>query len=200
MKPLASALLLTTALAVVAGPAVGQSQGDWTVGLGFANINPKSSNGPIAGVGATIDDSTRPIFTVEYFIRDNWGVELLASTPFAHNVTLAGIGDANARQLPPTLSLNYHFPTEGKIKPFIGAGLNYTTFFEESTALGKLKLDDSIGLALQIGADYQISPADALRFNVRWIDIDADATLDGADIGTAEIDPVIVGLSYVHRF
>lgn len=200
MKRMVSALALTSALAALAAPAFAQQQGDWTVGVGIANVNPKSGNGTLAGFDAGIDDGTALSLTVEYFFRDNWGVELLAASPFEHDISLGGTEIASAKQLPPTLSINYHFPTQGAIKPFLGLGVNYTTFFEEETALGNLELDDSFGIAVNAGADYQISDNGALRLNVRWMDIDTDASLDGAYLGTAEIDPVVVNLAYVHRF
>jgi len=200
MKRSASILALATACTVLAVPAFAQSQGDWTFGVGVINVNPKSNNGTLASGATTLGDDTQISLTVEYFIRDNIGIELLAATPFEHNINIAGVGTATAKQLPPTLSVNYHFPTKGKIKPFIGAGINYTTFFEEETALGVLKLEDSWGFALQAGADWQISDNGALRLNVRYMDIDSDAYLGGAAIGTAEIDPVTIGVSYVHRF
>ncbi len=196
-----AALTLSTALVALAGPALAQSQGDWTVSFGVGYLDPKSDNGTLAGFDAEVDDDTRPIFTVEYFIRDNLGIELLASTPFEHDITLGGSTDAGStKHLPPTLSLNYHFPTNSAWKPYVGAGLNYTIFFEESSPLGDLELDNSFGLSLQAGLDYQITEQGAVRLNVRWFDIDSDVKLNGADIGTAEIDPWLVGVSYVHRF
>jgi outer membrane protein len=201
MKCSTAALALTAALAAFAAPALAQSQGDWTFGVGVANVNPKSNNGTLAGGAASIDDSTQLQLTAEYFFRDNIGIEILAATPVEHDINIAGVGFAgSAKQLPPTVSVNYHFPTKGKIKPFVGLGLNYTTFFEEETALGTLELDDSFGIAVNAGADYQITDNGALRFNVRWMDIDRDVSLNGAEIGTAEIDPVVVNLAYVHRF
>ncbi|WP_227270338.1 OmpW/AlkL family protein [Roseobacter weihaiensis] len=201
MKHTVKALLLTSALALAAGPALAQSQGDWTFGVGFGNVDPKSDNGTIAGGEASINDNTRPIFTAEYFIRDNLGIELLVATPFEHDISIEGIGDAGStKHLPPTLSLNYHFPTNTAWKPYVGAGINYTTFFEEDSDLGELSLDDSIGVSVQAGLDYQISDTGALRFNVRWFDIDSDVELDGTKIGEAEIDPILIGVAYVHRF
>lgn len=200
MKRSTATLALCTALATLAAPALAQSQGDWTFGIGVANVNPKSNNGTLAGAPADIDDATAVQFTGEYFIQDNLGIELLLATPFEHDINVGGVKAGTTKQLPPTLSLNYHFPTQGVIKPFLGIGLNYTTFFDESSPLGTLKLDDSFGFALNAGADWQINDNGALRLNVRYIDIETDATLDGASIGTAEIDPIVVGLSYVHRF
>ncbi|WP_109467423.1 OmpW/AlkL family protein [Albibacillus kandeliae] len=195
-----AALALTAALAALAGPAAAQSRGDWTLGIGIINVNPKSDNGSVAGAATTIDDSTQLSLTGEYFIRDNLGIEILAATPFEHDISLGGAFAGSTKQLPPTISVNYHFPTRGNFKPFVGLGLNYTTFFEESSPLGDLKLDDSFGLAASIGADWQISERGALRMNIRYMDISTDATLNGTAIGTAEIDPVTLGVSYVHRF
>ena len=200
MRRIISALALTAAVAALSAPAFAQSQGDWTFGIGLANVNPKSNNGTLAGGKTTIDDDTQLSLTVEYFIRDNIGIELLAATPFSHDITIAGVGGAETKQLPPTLSLNYHFPTSSKWKPFAGIGINYTTFFEEKTALGNLRLKDSWGVAAQVGLDYQVSDNGALRINARWMDIDSKAYLNGAYIGEAEIDPVVLGVSYVHRF
>ncbi|MBW4707890.1 outer membrane beta-barrel protein [Roseobacter sp. YSTF-M11] len=201
MKITAKTLLMSSALALFAAPALAQSQGDWTIGLGLATINPKSGNGTLAGGEADIGDDESITFTFEYFIRDNLGIELLAATPFEHDISIAGIGAAGStKHLPPTLSLNYHFPTATAWKPYVGAGINYTTFFDEESPLGTLELDNSWGFSVQAGVDYQISDAGAVRLNVRWFDIDADARLNGAAIGTAEIDPFLFGIAYVHRF
>ncbi|MEK0162986.1 OmpW family outer membrane protein [Phaeobacter sp. A36a-5a] len=200
MTRMVSALALSAALAALAGPALAQSQGDWTLGIGIANVNPKSDNGRLAGAAATIDDDTALTFTAEYFIRDNIGIELLAASPFEHDISLNGAYTATTKHLPPTLSVNYHFPTQTRFKPFVGVGINYTTFFEESSPAGVISLDDSVGLALNLGADWQISDRGALRVNVRYMDIETDVTLNGTKIGTAEIDPITVGFGYVHRF
>ncbi|MDK3016182.1 OmpW/AlkL family protein [Pseudodonghicola flavimaris] len=197
----AAALVFSTALAaVLAGPLAAQSQGDWTLGFGLGYVDPKSDNGTLAGASADVGDNAQPIFTAEYFFRDNWGVEILAATPFKHNVFVGGGYAATVKQLPPVVSVNYHVPTQTAFKPFFGLGVNYTTFFEESSPLGNIELDDSWGVAVQAGLDYEISDKNAVRFNVRWIDINSDVTLNGANIGEAEIDPWVVAVSYVHRF
>ncbi len=195
-----AALTLSTALVALAAPAMAQNQGDWTVGIGVGYLDPKSDNGTLTGgLDVEVDSDTRPIFTVEYFVRDNLGIELLAATPFKHDITLNGSIDAGSvKHLPPTLSLNYHFPTNSVWKPYVGAGLNYTIFFDEE--LPGLELDNSFGIALQAGLDYMVTEKGAVRLNVRWFDIDSDVSLGGTDVGTAEIDPWLVGVSYVHSF
>jgi len=190
----------TAALCALTAPALAQTQGDWTLGVGVGYVNPKSDNGTLAGAAATVDENTQLTFTAEYFIRDNLGIELLAATPFEHDVSLNGTYAATVNHLPPTLSLNRHFPTQSTVKPYVGIGVNYTTFFDETTPGGTISLDDSWGIAVQAGVDFAVSDRGSIRLNARWIDIDSDVTLNGAAVGTAEIDPVVLNIAYVHRF
>lgn len=195
-----------TALALTS-PVMAQSAGDWTVGLGFGSVQPKSDNGTLSANGLKVDvgDNIRPTITVEYFIRDNLGVELLAATPFKHDVKLAGLGKVGTvKHLPPVLSLQYHFDAGNGFAPFVGVGVNFTGFFSEKTtgalAGSRLELDDSWGLAAHIGADYWINERSAIRADLRWIDIDSDVKLNGDKIGEVNIDPLVVGASYVMKF
>lgn len=193
--------LITALVALAAAaPACAQSAGDWTIGLGIGWVSPKDDNGLLAGAATSVDDDISATITAEYFPWDNIGIELLAATPFEHTATIAGVGTATTKHLPPTLSLVYHIPTAGKVTPFVGAGLNYTTFFSEESALGNVELDDSFGLALKAGFDVAISEKGAFRTEVRWMDIESDVSLDGAPIGTLDIDPIVVNLAYVIKF
>lgn len=198
MKTLCIAAAAALALAA---PVAAQSAGEWTLGLGIGSVQPKSNNGTVAGTTLEVDDNIRPTITAEYFIRDNLGVELLAATPFKHDIALAGVGGiGSVKHLPPTLSLNWHFETGTQWKPFVGVGLNYTTFFSEKSPLGDLTLKNSWGPAVNLGTDYWINDNAAIRANVRWIGIKSDVHLDGAYIGEAKINPVVWGASYVMKF
>ncbi|MEP1766412.1 MAG: OmpW family outer membrane protein [Sulfitobacter sp.] len=198
MKHTLAALVIAAAAATSASA---QSQGDITVGFGVASVLPKSGNGTLAGGTADVRNDVRPSITAEYFLRDNLGLELLAATPFEHDINISGIGHAGTtKHLPPTLSLNYHFPTHSAFKPYIGAGINYTAFFQEASDLGTLEVEDGFGFSVQVGMDYELNETSSLRANLRWIDIDSDVTLDGAYIGKAEIDPYVLNLAYVVKF
>lgn len=203
-----SALMLATALATTAAPALAQSQGDMTLGFGIGWVKPTDSYSATAAPGSgliRVDDNIRPTLTFEYFVADNIGVEVLAAWPFEHKAELQGVGDVvKTKHLPPTVSLNYHFTNNSSITPFIGAGLNYTHFFD-SKGIGALagtpvSLDDSWGLALNAGVDVAISDRGAIRANVRWIDINTDVKVGGAPIGKVEIDPWVVQMAYVLKF
>ncbi|MFN3209159.1 MAG: OmpW/AlkL family protein [Roseovarius sp.] len=191
--------------ALAAAPALAQERGDISLGIGLAGVVPESGNGVLAGpTPIDVDNGYSLQLTGEYFIADNLGIELLAAWPFAHDVDTGGTRIGEVKHLPPTLSLQYHFTNATKITPFIGAGINYTTF-TESKAVGPLAgndldLDDSWGIALHAGLDYKVSDKGALRTDVRWMNIESDVKLNGVDIGKAKINPWVFGVSYVHTF
>ena len=193
-------------------PAFAQSAGHWTLGVGVHNVNPKSDNGtltatPLGNLKMDIGSNARPTITGEYFLKDNLGVEILAALPFQHDINVVGVGKVGStKHLPPTVSLQYHFG-QGKVRPFVGVGLNYTTFFSTKTEGAidgtNLDLSNSWGLAGHIGVDFQVSEKGAIRIDYRKIDIDTDVKLNGADLGTnntVNIDPSVYGIAYVMHF
>ncbi|PWB26456.1 hypothetical protein DCO49_08770 [Stenotrophomonas sp. SPM] len=198
---------LAAAISLAAAPAMAQSKGDWTVSAGVHQVAPKSNNGSLAGgtLKVDVDSDIKPTITGEYFLADNLGIEVLAALPFKHDININGLGRVGStKHLPPVVSLQYHFNSAGKVSPFLGAGLNYTTFFSEDTtgalAGSKLKLEDSWGLAAHAGVDFAIGEKGALRVDLRWIDIDSKVKLNGEKIGTVNIDPLAYGVSYVFKF
>lgn len=201
LAPLAAATVL-----MLASPAFAQQAGDWTFSVGAHNVSPKSDNGSLAGGTLDVDvgDSWRPTITAEYFLTQNWGLEILASFPFEHDIDLNGTRAGSTKHLPPTVSLQYHFNASEKVKPFIGAGVNYTIFFDEETrgplAGTDLDLDNSFGLAAHAGIDFTIGTNKWLRLDARWIDIDTDAEVNGAGVGTVNIDPMVYGAAFVWSF
>ena len=90
------------------------------------------------------------------------------------------------------------------MSPLLGLGVNYTTFFSEDTtgALegARLELGDSWGLAAHAGLDFKVGDRSSVRVDVRWADIDTTVEVDGARLGTANIDPLVYGAAYVMKF
>jgi outer membrane protein len=196
------AAAIVSVLGVVAVPAVqAQDAGDWIWRVGVHNVRPKSDNHDVVNV----DTGASLTFNGTYIFAPHWGVELLAAMPFAHDINLNGGGKvAETKHLPPTLSLQYHFNPNGTWRPYLGAGLNYTLFFDEKTvgalAGSKLELDPSWGLAGQFGLDVELGSNWFANVDARWFDIDSDAKLNGAKLGTVEIDPYAFGLAIGRRF
>ena len=203
---------LAASLALAAMPAFAQSAGHWTLGVGVHNVDPKSDNGtltatPLGNLKMDIGSNARPTITGEYFLKDNLGVEILAALPFQHDINVVGVGKVGStKHLPPTVSLQYHFG-QGKLRPFVGAGVNYTRFFSTRTegpiAGTSLSLSDSWGLAGHVGIDFKLGEKAALRVDYRTIDIDTKVKLNGANLGTrntVNIDPSVYGVAYVFAF
>lgn len=205
-------IAIAAVLALAATPALAQSAGSWTVGVGAHNVAPKSDNGtltatPLGNLKMDVGSNIRPTITAEYFVKDNLGVEVLAALPFQHDISVVGVGKVGStKHLPPTVSLQYHFG-QGKVKPFVGVGLNYTKFFStksEGAIVGtNLDLSDSWGLAAHLGVDFKVGEKGAIRIDYRKIDIDTKVKLNGANLGTnntVNIDPSVYGVAYVFAF
>lgn len=198
---------IAAASTCLAQPAFAQSAGDWTFDVGAHQVNPKSDNGSVLNGAADLEigSDAQPTFTAEYFVADGLGVEVLAALPFEHAIDIKGSGNvASTKHLPPTVSLQYHFNHRGTVSPFVGAGLNYTTFFSEDTTGAlegvDLELKDSWGPAAHAGLDFAVGEDAAIRVDVRWMDIDSDVIVGGTEVGTAEIDPLAYGAVYLFKF
>ena len=191
-----------------------------SVNVGAINVDPVSSASKLdqdTALGLVADSNTQLGITIDYKYSDNIVFELIAATPFSHEVDgsggLEGANIASIKHLPPTLVTQYHFmDASSKFRPFVGLGLNYTIFFDESgsdalkTTLNtqdvKVKLDNSFGFALQAGFNYNFNQKWGLHATITKIDINTDTTVyaDGAKALTADVklDPLVtmVGLKY----
>ncbi len=221
-------LFATSVLALaIAAPSVQAHQaGDIIVRAGAITVQTHESTssvkidrGSLAGTDlggkATIGNDTQLGLNFAYMVTDHWGVELLAATPFEHDVHLKGTagydGKLGSRKvLPPTLSAVY-YPLDSKsaFQPYVGAGINYTWFFDEKVSseakakgLNSLNVVNTWGWAAQIGADYMLTDNVMLNGQVRYIDMDTTAYVDVAGAHRAKVNVdlkpwvYMVGLGY----
>ena len=183
ISTLIAGLLVLTSASVVA-----VEEGDWLVRFGVANVSPNDgSTGVVPTDAIGVDGDTQIFANVTYMFKDNLGFEVLAATPFSHDITLSGSKIGETDQLPPTFSLQYHFAPKASARPYVGAGINYTTFFNEkaTAVISSLSLDDSIGLALQAGVDVDINKDWFFNADIRYINIETTAT---TNLGNIEVD------------
>lgn len=223
-KTLTASLL---ALAVAAPFAQAFEAGDIIVRAGAITVDPHEDSSDIyvgalgvsvPGTKATLDSDTQLGLNFAYMLTNNIGIELLAATPFTHNVGVKGFagpfaglnGDlGELKHLPPTLSVIYYpMDSQSAFQPYAGLGVNYTWFFDdkldssaEAKGFSGLDLDDSWGLSAQVGMDYMLTDNVMLNAQVRYIDIDTEATTSfgGADVKVdVDVDPMVymVGLGY----
>ena len=240
------ALTIALAAALASGGMMAQAyeQGDWVLRAGATTVDPDTDSDDINLPGdelgipegvvlkADVDDDTQLGIIPVYMVTDNFGVELLAATPFEHDIEAQGTGaikglnlDAGStKHLPPTLSVQW-YPRGGQDgwQPYIGIGVNYTVFFDEDVdnelkeTLGvlipgvtdaDLDLDDSFGLAGQVGVDIPFSDRWAVNIGVWYIDIDTEAEITAKAAGEqvakvkfdVDIDPWVYNIGIAYRF
>lgn len=218
MKKTHLAIALAGILFCSSGAALAYEKGDWIVRGGITLVAPDDSSnnvnvgGSDLGIGVNVDSNAQLGLNILYFYSPQVAVELLAATPFSHDISLNTVGAlGSTKHLPPTLSVNYYFADpSAKFQPYVGAGLNYTIFFDEDftaanseAGFSNLELDDSVGLAAQVGFDYIIDDKWSINTSIRWIDIDTEASFDLN--GTAgnvdvEIDPLVYSVMFGYRF
>ncbi len=163
-----------------------------------------------------VSNSVMPEIDFSYMATDHLGFELIAATTKHHasgkTGTTGGIGKlASTWVLPPTLTAQYHFSPEAKVRPYVGAGVNYTLFYSEKASAGleaavgptRVKMKSSLGWAAQAGIDFDLNEKTFLNFDVKYVDMSTKARLATTAIGTQQvkikINPIIVGVGVGFR-
>ncbi|SSC67104.1 OmpW/AlkL family protein [Ciceribacter selenitireducens] len=212
----ATALLLTGQVAYaadmtpLADAPFAAAQSPWQVrlrALGVISNNEGEVDG-IAGSDLSYSDTVIPELDITYYFTDNIAAELILGTTYANvwgEGSITGLGKIGRTWiLPPTLTLQYHFTDFGAFKPYVGAGLNYTIFYnEEGANADDLDIDNAFGVAVQAGFDYMIDQHWGVNFDVKKIFLEPDftATVGGADVdGKAKLDPWLIGAGVTYRF
>lgn len=204
-KAMKVAVLAALAGGLLAGTAQAYEAGDWVGRAGVLGVFPKSDNlgTPLGTIN--VDDGYSLGLNVTYMVTPNFGIEVVGAAPFKHDIKLSGAGKvASAYHLPPTVFLQYHFTPQSNIRPYAGVGLNYTFFWNEKTTGAltgtKLDLDSSWGAAGELGLDIDVAPNWFVNAAIMYIDIDSKAKVNGASLGTVNIDPWVFGLNAGMRF
>lgn len=226
--------LAAVSLLALSGIAPAYAEGPWMVRGRVLGVIPNESadlsagGTPLTG-DVEIDDSIVPELDITYFLSDNFALELiLGTTP--HDVETEGlvvpdpVGELGTVDLgdvwllPPTLTAQYHFTEMGAFKPYVGAGINYTIFYnaDEGPVADKVSYDNSFGYALQAGFDYDFDGEPggwAFNLDVKRLWLNTDVTVNvttalAEALGASEvlvdadvdIDPWIVGVGAGYRF
>jgi outer membrane protein len=177
--------------------------GDMLVRLRAISIMPEvSTNQTLSALNVGVNNAIVPELDLTYMIRDYLGVELILATS-RHQVTssLGNLGGVNV--LPPTLLLQYHFNHAGRVRPYLGAGLNYTLFYNNGLSAGGQSIgisNHSFGPAVQAGVDVQVTRTLFVNADIKKVWMHTDATLGSQPLGRLNIDPLIVGVGVGMRF
>jgi outer membrane protein len=198
-------LLLTTAILASMTLGAQAKEGDWVLRARAIDVIPdESASVTVVGEGVDLTNTIVPELDLSYYLTDNIALELIAATS-NHNVhaTAGNLDLGDVWALPPTLTAQYHFINDTGINPYVGAGINYTHFYNDQagTAINTIKYSDSVGPALQAGVDYKIDDKYSLNLDVKKIWMNSDVEINGGAINAdVDINPWVVGVGVGYTF
>jgi outer membrane protein len=204
MKSLILPVALTAGLL---SPASLQAQeGPWMVRLRAVSLQPADKSDAASGLPADaihVSSKTIPEVDFSYFFSPNLAAELVLTVPQKHDVTLSGTKIGTFKELPPTLTAQWHFLPGRIVNPYVGAGLNLTLISDVKLADGALDLDkSSVGLAAQAGVDFRVARNCFINLDVKYVQIRSDVKVaaTGAKVTTVKVDPMLYGVGVGYRF
>ncbi|UPQ79345.1 outer membrane beta-barrel protein [Flavobacterium azooxidireducens] len=227
MKKIVFALFAMSLLMTTVSQAQEEKSSDfkkWQVRLRGIGVMPnESAKIGIIGGDVSISNAIVPELDFTYFFTKNFAAELILGTT-KHDVHTVGsdisaIGGptsfdvdlGSVMLLPPTLTAQYHFfpLKEKKFKPYVGAGINYTLFYnvKEGDVVKDIEYDNAIGFAAQIGFDVMFDDTFFVNFDVKRLFLKTDVTVDATNLAAGlvipaevEINPWIVGIGFGMKF
>ena len=217
MAKLTKLLISVAVLGLVAMPAQAYEKGDWVLRAGWGMVDPANPVYSDSEGYVDVDSASAMTLTGAYFFSPNWSFEILASTPFTHDVKLGVPGESPAKiaeveHLPPTFTLQYNFMPDAAFRPYVGLGLNWTTILSadvvsELSDVGvQLSVDDSVGAAFQLAADWVFPNNWLINFDLRYIMIEADASLydpkfdEWSEPAGLELNPWVYSINIGYTF
>ncbi len=170
------------------GPATGLSAGYGSV---------------VTNASTSISASVMPMLDVAYYLNKNWAIEAICCVSPHHiqgTGSLYGASVAKTWVFPPSVMLQYHFTNFGAFQPYLGVGVNFTTFwgtragnndfalgFAPNSALAGLGLNGGVatlysasispswGAVGQIGADYMFNEHWGVNLDLKYIMMEPNA-------------------------
>lgn len=197
-------------------PTVADAQ-DWVLRVRAIAVEPNDDSQQIGDTGSevAVDSATTIEVDVTYMFGKRLGLELIAATPKhdlnASGGALDGADLGSVKLLPPTLTLQFHPLPGGLFDLYVGAGVNFTTFYSYDLSgdladLGvtDVDFDDSFGLAGNLGLNVNLGKSFLLNGDIKYIQVTttadiqtADGILDSVDV---DINPWVFGLGVGFRF
>ena len=211
MKMKLTTAFIAASLLSISLPAVADSP--WLIRLRGIGVLPSVSSSTISIIGGEvtkISNEVVPELDFSYFFTSHIAAELiLATTRHSVNATNTILGPVDLGKvnvLPPTLTAQYHFDLTPKLKPYAGAGVNFTYFYNVNSGpvASSISYGSSFGPALQVGTDFALDKNWFLNVDLKKIWIGSNVTVYTPIAPplktTVHINPWVVGLGVGYRF
>ncbi len=212
LKSLVLAIAAAATLAPIASQAQSAVENPWMVRVRAVYVDWQNgqANGSSTAAGVQTNNINAqnqwlPEFDVSYFFTKNIAAELVLSYPqpvnINSNLTSGPTGTINA--LPPSLLLQYHFTELGALKPYVGAGVNYTIFSSRNNLSGGAYSVDSssFGAVGQVGMDYMLDKNWGLNVDLKYATMSTNVTTAaGVDGGKLTLNPWMPAVGVTYKF
>lgn len=202
----------------VAATSAAAQTSPWTVRLGAAHVKFSTqaevqANGALVpGGDAAASSNTTLGLELSYDITPRWTGRLLVGVP--PTTTLTGAGTlASAGKLgtvtygPAALTATFHLLDSGPVRPYIGAGINYTIVFKSKDAfITQLDAKGAFGSVIEVGAEVPLDGGWSIGLDARKIFLKTQATgvlpaLGGASAhADVRLNPLVIFASVGRRF
>ena len=192
-------LIATAAVCALLSGAAFAQESPWMLRVRAVGIDMANKDG--TGLGLTVNNKTIPEVDITYFFNKNIAAELILTVPQKQTVSSNSVSIGTFKHLPPTLTLQYHFDGIPGMKPYLGAGLNYTQISKVDLASGTYQLDNhSLGAAIQAGIDFPIDKNLSFNIDVKRVNIKTNVYAGINDQGVLKLNPTLIGVGLGYRF
>ncbi len=181
----------------------------------------------IIGGKIDVDNNIIPELDFTYFFTENFAAELILGVS-RHSVQTKGsnltaiegpssadVDLGSALLLPPTLMFQYHHRFAKILKPYVGAGVNYTMFLDVKNGVAqKVKYQDKFGWGYQLGLDIDITDKFFINIDLKKLFLKTNVTVDATNLlpnnvapgselaipAKVKLDPLLIGFGVGMRF
>lgn len=209
MRSLRSVCLAVLALGLAAPLAAQSGNGPWMVRIRALSLTPADQSDAIPSLNVpadaiTVSSKVFPEIDIVRFFGPHFAAELVLTYPQEHDVELSGTKIGTFKHLPPTLLAQYHLLPEGRVRPYVGAGVNLTLISDVDLnvpGVGALDLEDSsVGWAVQAGADVALQEGFFLNADVKKVAIGSDVLAGSSAVSAVKVDPWLISVGLGLRF
>ncbi len=208
IKTLVAAMAAVALLAPIAAQAqASDTENPWMVRVRAVDLLWQNGQSGVAqSMNINAKNQIIPEFDVSYFFTKNIATELVLTYPQQVNLTAGGTQAGKISALPPSLLIQYHFTDLGAIKPYVGAGVNYTIFGNRQNfpALSNSVTVDqsSVGFVAQVGADYMFDKNWGMNVDLKYATMSTNISQvsGGANVGKLTLNPLMPAVGVTYKF
>ncbi len=191
-----------------AGDLLGRLRVDGVIPENLSSSVSLAGSNALAGSTVHVSSDVIPELDLSYFFTEHWAIEAIAGTSRHNAWATTPIGTVKVGStwvVPPIITLQYHFSEIHGFVPYAGVGIAAMFFYNTHHAKGGLvdsvAFENSVGPAVEIGADYNITGNWYANIAVKQSFAGTQARINhGQIVGKTTLAPTVIGVGIGYRF